>query len=75
MLLEAIVAKLTEFRDDIIKLSERLLKTEQALQAEAFLHWDNVETERIYFINTFHLRRIRYNSCRAVKMMLFERLG
>ena len=35
MLLEAIVAKLTEFRDDIIKLSERLLKTEQALQAEA----------------------------------------
>lgn len=35
MLLEAITAKLIEFRDDIIKLSERLLKTEQALQAEA----------------------------------------
>ena len=35
MLLEAIVAKLTEFRDDIIKLSERLLKTEQVLQSEA----------------------------------------
>ena len=35
MLLEAITAKLIEFRDDIIKLSERLLKTEQVLQAEA----------------------------------------